>query len=433
MITKTMKANQAGKSIRSRGGMTRRHRGATLVILTAAMASGWTGCLPEETGANINDFLPLSISGVKVTKPRANVGDSVTVTWTLNGSSNCVGQSIWLIPQTPFGIGEPTEVTLSKSTRSYMFTFQGPVTVDLVVEGGHDFRTNFVFDVLLNEDYYFEMSKVIGTHPDHPRLGYSQDTRWLESFKFTNFLGIYDRNSNGLIDDLSNYSVGGVTLSRYKEFMQHTTSVQEGFGYTPTEGPEGGPQPMMPRTFGSKFANLDLGFFETEDGAPLRGRYTRSNAVVFAGGLSYDGVDTTATDSKGNQVPARRNVKNFDPIFASVHLLIVNNVIYLTEIDVGNVDQGLTTSLYRGVVLGRSSGEWSVEASLPNNQGPGEIEGSVCEAVVGWSVTTVDGEVLRYLDEPGVFVQLGVHPIPGKPCEGGLSWNVPFVWDDNIW
>lgn len=406
------------------------------VLLVSLATSLGGGCDPSEGSYRSGPVAaPFNFKDVKVTTNRAGPGDSITLTWNFASAGDLVDQALDIWTHS-IDFPAPETVALNKSARSFTFTFSGPVTLNLHANGKQGRRVNTALDVLLKEDYFFRIRKAVLSNSKRPALGQPSSSKKLAEFNFSNFVAVYDEDHNGLIDDLANDSYLSQLFQPKNTFLMHSSNNTE-TAITLSDGSKVG---QLTHAFGSACPIIEPGFFLTSTGSPLLGKYLYNDVFIFGVGLAYDGDDVNASDDKGNKIPARRNATRFDPVFVCIQAVNSsdgpNIGPVITEIDVGNAVQGLALSAHRPIMPASdlTTGAWSIQFStMPSAGNPKSLSGSICDAKIGWIVTTYDGTQLSDANGiPGVTVELGNPPGVGKPCEGGIEFNVPFVIDDEI-
>lgn len=225
---------------------------------------------------------------------------------------------------------------------------------------------------------------------------------------------MYDGRSpnaeDGIIDALQVPELASVMPSN-ESFFGHSFSVEERDGFK--------------FRLGSAFPILEPGFLSTAEGGQFLGKQLQSNMVVFAGKIAYDGTETK--DKKTSQ-SYRKNITQFESLFAAIDIRTDANFrLFVSEITLGNVPQGLTVSVFHGDTLFRQMGQVLPNTSflIPQWGQTGEISGSIKASRLGFGVTTNNGRILTTplggVDVPGVYVEIN-----------NIEWLVPHHHDSQL-
>ncbi len=358
----------------------------------------------------------------------ANVGDVIQVDWDYKAPSSLQTQTFELIRLSLQGLVTHTQ-TLPRAQRSITFDFDGPVTVVITATDHAGRQIDAAFDVQLDSTYHFTMKGVQQTHPGFPRLGQRKvgdvivgghrgpiiDAAAFD-IDFTHFFGIYevpqlDANGqptieDGFIDDIP--PALRTLLPRGNGFFGYSFDVHA--AATP---------PFKFRT-GSSFPILDPGYLLTPDGAQFVGVRALCDAVAFAGKIAYDGVGVRDRKSR---LGYRKNVSSFEPIFATINLRSDDDGnLHVADVDLGNANQGLVLSAFRGDVDTRTLGTPDAHYTGIAAYGDvGELTGSVKGSRIGFGVTLANGQVLADGAIPGVFADIS-----------SIDWDIPFHPDTNL-
>lgn len=372
------------------------------------------------TGANCRVIPPpqLKFINVQVNKSRALPGDVIEVSWDFESEDLLASQSIRLNAAVLGGTGCFTLIEncdaaaqeccapagLPVNDRFTTFVFGQPCTVQLQAVDTSGNTTSILFDILLDEQFFFTATFDSVTSVDYPRLGFESTKGG--RINFSSFLGFFEDTGNefaqiGVIDALL------PIMSREAAFRAFSTSVNEVEGFGMVQG--------------CAYPALDPAFFGTPEGEQFafNGDPTddAADAIIFGGALVYDGEVTTVTSKEGGEIDAR-----FDPTYIeSVFMVIAirtdrQGAPFISEIQLGNLDQGLVVPLFAGITPGRFLGaDHAVSYAFPNGI-PGVIDGHIVDGALGFNVTTAAGDIF-----PSVFVEIE-----------RVDWNMPFFADTNL-
>lgn len=354
---------------------------AVILVLLAFLMSG---CTPQ-----------LSFNSVTVDPPTANVGDTVRIGWTYENEDLLEQQFVNLRTVTVVGVQESFQ-TLGPDVRETEFEFKTPVTVEIIGQDSDGVVDRVAFDISLAGDAFFNVSARAETDPQYPRLGYvtssveggSLDPG--ETFiSFQQFVGFYDppANANGRVNSVVDL------LGTQSAFRAFSLSGFESDGFNLAQGS------LYPLQSPS---NPGLGV---------------SNAMIFGGGLAYSGEEFII--KSGDIFFSGRHARTitFEPIFMTISMLIGFNAgtLNITEIQFGNLEQGLVLPLFAGGSAGRGIGSFEIQGTNINNgTQAGEISGQIKGGFVGFPVTTLDNETFDAL------------------VRFDASFNMPFLFDNDL-
>jgi hypothetical protein len=235
--------------------------------------------------------------------------------------------------------------------------------------------------------------------------------------ELTHALGIYEvprTNVNGqviedgIIDSLRDLQ--NTQLPPTTQFFGHSNNVLESqtFGF---------------RT-GSGFPDLDPGFLLSDEGLQFVGSRTKADVVIFGGAIAFDGLSRV---DRRSGLRFRRDVRRFEPIFATIDLRTdANGSLVLADFDVGNIPSGLVFSRFHGLVETRSIASYAASYSGVASFGDvGTIRGEIKGARIGFGVTTTTGTILQStagaIQIPGAFLDIAA-----------VEWSVPFHPDTQV-
>ena len=380
-----------------------------LIMLASLLMLGGCEC---QTGATTSRP-SFSVTALSVNKTAARIGDRITVRWGYNSGARLGGQTLQLLKLNPAGVvGDP--INLPTGDRSYSFRFEGPVTIYLLAKETTGKVTTAAMDIKLDSKYAFRMKGVRQSHNGYPRIGMPTSGRGPIDIEFTHFFGIYDgsapNSEDGIVDGLQVPELASVMPSN-ESFFGHSFSVEE--------------RDHFKFRLGSAFPVLEPGFLNTVEGGQFLGSRLQSNMVVFAGKIAYDGTETK--DKKTGQT-YRKNATVFESMFAAIDIRTDAKFrMFVSEITLGNVPQGLTVSVFHGETLFREKGQVLPNTAffIPQWGQIGEISGAIKGSRLGFGVTTQNGTILTTplggVDVPGVYVEIG-----------NIEWLVPHHHDSDL-
>jgi hypothetical protein len=409
MCTQSIK--QEDRPFRSSGSIARR---LGIVLCLFLVALSLSACRESARGARGQASGLLSINSLSANLTTAHIGDNIVVRWNYANPGQLNNQSFRLLGLTINGISVQTQ-NLPREQREISFPFSGPVTVVITAQDRGNRLTDAAFDINLASEYSFTMDGVRSSRLGYPRIGEPTGGGEID-LQFSQFFGVYevadlDGNGNATIEDgvIDGLAQFGRVLPPGESFFGHSFSVEERdqFGFR----------------LGSGFPLLDPGYLLTADGSQFFGVRTTADIVVFAGKIAYDG--RPARDRKSG-LRYRRNIGQFEPLFATIDIRTDNQGIpHVADVDLGNTNQGLTVSVFRGGTLFRELGTTLVNYNVNQLGAVGEISGSIKGSRLGFGVTRSNGTILTSMvggvEVPGVFVNVN-----------GIDWNVPFHPDTNL-
>ncbi len=372
-------------------------------ILSTLLLAGTSLTMLPAADCNPGNSSPppavLRIKDLTVSKSKAHVGDSITITWDVDDPADDKHTTITFLSPVLGGIDNQHTVSNDPSTRSVCFKFEGPVTVEIAVDDGMGHSDRVAFDVRLDDGYFFEadvtgMRKYLGDsgfawapETQYPNLHYPAGSN-SKHLVFSNFAGIYDNPppaaENGVIDALvSPLAPAGLP------FRADSTSGKEpGFGMEQ----------------GSSYPSLQPAFLETPIGQQFLGT-SRSDSVVFGGAVAYDGEVVDVKSGNEGAIAGYRGSTSYEAIFLElVYRTDAAGHAFLADALLGNLNQGLVLSIMEPTDISLETGcfvggQGSLDACPSQTATYGSdasgqlvVSGSL-DAQLGWSVQTADGDL----------------------------------------
>lgn len=374
------------------------------ISLTGSAAAGLllAGCGPSNQGT----FEAFRVKQFGCDKLRAENGETLTLNWDYGRPEMLKAQKLRFLRLHLSGIAQEI-VDLTLDQRSFTFQFNGPVTVEIQASTEEPseqvpFSPRFSAALTVNklQDLFFRGTFRSGSNsPLFPFLGYTQDNQGNlvnqeVTIEFTQFAGFFDANLNGNIDPLSQFlpsteafrgiSVGGVQAQQ--------------FGFR--EGP---------RFPFQLFNNPGIG---------------RTNGMIYAGAIVMSGQPLPYKAGDGDGVgrasvntgqAATTGALGFDPIFVGLPLLEAGANLTLADIQLGNLNQRLVTTVFTNPLLLSTSSLGSINTLTVNRQASlstGNIKG----ARSGLAVTPTGGG----------------GPFDALVEISSLEWSTEYMRDEDI-
>ncbi len=327
-------------------------------------------------------FTPFRVKAFSCNKLRAENGENLTLQWDYDNVDRLKMQKLRFLRLHLSGIAQEI-VDLDINARSHPFTFNGPITVEIQattdeVTEESPFVPRFSAGLTVNklQDLFFRATfQSASNTPNAPFLGYPQNdqaqvTTSSVDVEFTQFAGFFDANGDGRIDPLVQFFAGSTKAFRA---LSITGDEDEGFGFR--EGPS---FPFQ------SFNNPGIG---------------RANGMIYAGAIVMNGQDIPYKADDGDGV-ARTSVNTgqgattgslgFDPIYVGIPLLEAGNQVTMADIQVGNLNQKLVTTVTTNPLLtaGASFGEI---ITLTVDRSASLSVGDIKAATTGISVSPTGG------------------------------------------
>lgn len=345
------------------------------LIGSATAASGilMAGCGPSNTGT----FNPFRVSAFSCNKLRAENGETLTLNWSYGQEHLLKAQKLRFLRLHLAGIAQEI-VDLPLEERSFTFQFNGPITVEIqasLTEPSEQspFAPRFSAALTVNkmQDLFFRGTFRSGSNtPLFPYLGYPQNNQGTVVnqevvIEFTQFAGFFDANGNGTIDPLSQFLVGteafrGLSINGFES---------QRFGFR--EGPN------FPFQL---FNNPGIG---------------RTNGMIYAGAIVMPGTplpykaedgDGVARESVNTGQAATTGPLGFDSIFVCLPLFEAGSNLILADIHLGNLNQGLVTTVFTNPLQLSTSSLGSIN-TLTVNRGSSLSIGNIKGARSGLTVS----------------------------------------------
>lgn len=283
------------------------------------------------------------VSEFSCTKLRAENGETLTLAWDYGVPESLTAQRLRFLRLHLGGIAQEI-VDLDLDARSFTFAFNGPITVEiqgaaLTVDADNPFAPSVSAGLTVNtlQDLFFrgEFRSESNT-PRAPYLGYPQDVQGNEipgvtvDVDFTQFVGFFDANNSGAIEPLVGFGSSNAAFRA----LSINGAEDQGFGFL-----EGSDFPLQ------LFSTPELG---------------QTNGVIYAGAIVMNGQPLTykADDGEGTaraSVPTGQGATTqplgFDPIFATVALLEDGAQLTIADVQIGNLNQKLVTTVSTNPLL----------------------------------------------------------------------------------
>jgi hypothetical protein len=353
----------------------------------------------------------LKFSNVTVSKSRAAPGDRVIVSWDFENADLLKSQKIRFMSLTLEGISTQ-EQQMDLSLRSGSLTFRGPVTIELSAQSQDGGKDAVAFDIRLDRTFSFTANVSAVTSTGYPRLGYAANET-SRDISFTTFVGFFDPDNtqsggaapNGEIDQLGSNPLAAALLPRDLPFRGLSRSPNEAQHFDLGQG--------------RAYPILANNFLQSPAGTPFLGRQTKADAMIFGGALGYDGSVFPVKDGTEQVVEGRRGANQYEPIFMAVAFRSrPDGTLVVSEIQLGNLAQGLVTTLFTvdSLTLDANHARYLSQAQVGYGpQQPYVISGSILEAQVGLPVTSTEGDIFD------TYVKIGK-----------VAWRMPFVADSDV-
>ncbi len=361
-----------------------------LALVCLGGASPLDGCNP--TGDTTPAHVPaLKITSVNTSANRAQPGQVVTVDWELEDPQLLARTEVRMYSPI-LGLFDKQQVTTRDTVGGLQFVFQSPVTIEIVVADDAGHKDSVAFDVRYDEQYFLDVNAT-NTIAGFPALGSQQ-----QDLHFQSFGAFYDRNNDGSIDFLAKDPRTATALPPGRDFLAVSQNSN--------------PSTQYGMTFGGSFPILTPNFLSTSYGSAFRGR--KADAIVFGSTVAYSGDVFDVKTPHGTVKGVHGAELGFEAI--DIELVYVSDtagVMQLADAFIGNLDQGLMTTIMRHNDILLSTGCVSSTATLGSHEacsnysispttgapmnrqynmprsGVGEIHGSL-RATTGWSVQTAN-------------------------------------------
>ena len=329
-----------------------------------------------------NEFEPFRVKAFSCNKVRASIDETLTLNWDYGRPELLKMQKLRFQRLHLSGIAQDI-VDLDLDQRSFTFTFNGPITVEVQatvdeVTEEQPFAPTFSAALTVNtlRDLFLRATFQSGSDtPNSPYLGYPQDnqTELLNepvTVEFTQFAGFFDDNGNGRIDPLVQFMPGTEAFRA----LSTTGKEEEDYGFR--EGP-----------------SFPFQLFST----PILGR---TNGMIYAGAIVMNGQDLPykADDADGiGRVSVNTGqgsttaALTFDPIFVGIPLLEAGQLT-MADIQLGNLNQKLIATVFTNELQTAASTLGSINA-LTVNRATRSAVGNIKGAVVGITVSPEEGDV----------------------------------------
>lgn len=421
-----------------RHGETRLRSGPIAAGTLLIVAFGVIGGCPPSNQGTFTPLPRLRYINVQVNQAKARPGDRIRVSWQFENESLLVKQSVRFFTPFLLGFQQPQDFDLDNSIRNIEFDFTGPVTVILRATDTESDNVNpnlaeinVAFDINLNDNFGVRAFVRARDHVDYPRLGYPRVAfagngapvlATQREINFAQYIAIYDlptggeigASRNGLINEL-------VAVPGLQAFMPIT---QDFRAHTPQPATE-------------QFANGDRRFLMTQglrfpDRSELLADFLGSagqcDVVLFAGAIVYSGTESTVKTADGD-LRIVENALNFEPIILAIDMVESGNNVLVSDVHIGNVNQGLVCSAERGFKDDefdqRTSGTQTTSLQRAFLGAVGTLSGNIKGARVGALVRTLEGVELQsnFFGAPlrGAYVELDT-----------IEFTVPLRPDTNL-
>lgn len=332
-----------------------------------------------DTNGTFDGFF--QVSEFSCNKLKAEPTETLTLQWDYELPEKLKAQRLRFLRLHLSGIAQEV-VELDLDVRSFTFTFSGPITVEVQgaissVDPERPFVPSVSAALTVNrlQDFFFTGDfRSASNTARAPYLGYPQDDQAAViegqtiTVDFTQFVGFFDANSNGQIEPLSSFGSIG------RSFRALSLNSQESLAFGFTEGP----------TFPAQLA--------------ARPELGSTNGIIYAGAIVMNGQDLAykSDDGEGN---ARRSVSTgqgatsgplgFDPIFVSIGLLEDGSQLNIADIQIGNLNQKLVTTVTTNPLLFSTTSIGTPTVAVDRTSGLST--GTIKEGRAGVSITPSNG------------------------------------------
>lgn len=294
-----------------------------LALLCLGGAGPLDSCNPNSTPPRTPE---LKITNVTTSADRAQPGQVVSVDWELQDPQLLATTEVHMYSPI-LGLFDKQQVTTHDTVGGIQFVFQSPVTIEIVVadEAGH--KDSVAFDVRYDEQYFFDVTAT-NSIAGFPALGRQQ-----ADLHFQSFGAFYDRDGDGYIDFLANDPRTAIALPRDRDFLAVSQNSD--------------PSTRYGMTYGGAFPLLTPNFLSTNYGRQFVGQ-AKADAIVFGGSVVYSG---DVFDVKGPH-GIIKGVHGVELRFEAIQIELVYvsdraGVLQLADAFIGNLDQGLMTTIMR--------------------------------------------------------------------------------------
>jgi len=394
-------------------GNKREFLGASVKAIASYLLLSGSSCQPRQ--GNFVGFF--RVNNFACNKLRATQDETLTLSWEYGRENLLKKQKLRFLRLHLSGIA-PEVVDLELGQRSFQFSFNGPIIVELQamssssVDDSRPFSPDIsaALEVKKLQDLFFRASFSSSSNtPLFPYLGYPQrvvvdNSNIIKGVElvnsnqvdFTQFIGFFDSNENGTIEPLANIfnsteAFRGLSISGIQAQF---------FGFK--EGPK------FPFQL---FNNPKIG---------------RTNAMIFAGAIvmsgearpykAEDGEGTFRTTALTGQ-GADTKPLGFDPIFVAIPLLLSGKQVTLADIQLGNLKQKLVTTVFTNPLLTSQTSQGQINTltvDLESSLSTGNIKG----ATSGITITPNSSNNNTPFDAT-VFI-------------GSIEWRTEFIKDEQL-
>jgi hypothetical protein len=383
--------------------------------------------VPAVLVAGCNDrgtFTPFRVNAFSCNKLRAENGEALTLQWDYDNVDLLKMQKLRFLRLHLSGIAQEI-VDLDINDRSFPFTFNGPITVEIQattdeVTEESPFAPRFSAGLTVNklQDLFVRATfQSASNTPNFPFLGYTQEpvqaqvTNNSVDVEFTQFAGFFDANGDGRIDPLVQFFDGSTEAFRA---LSITGVEAEGFGFR-----QGANFPFQ------SFNNPGIG---------------RANGMIYAGAIVMNGQDIPYKADDGDGV-ARTSINTgqgattasltFDPIYIGIPLLEAGNQVTMADIQVGNLNQKLVTTVTTNPLLTAVASFGEIN-TLTVNRSASLSVGDIKAATTGITVSPAPPPATG-----GSTTTPTTTPPPPPPFDAlvdisSLAWQTEYMRDQDL-
>ncbi len=331
----------------------------------------------------------------------AQSNQTVTLSWSYEEpeGGELAFQQIRFLRLTFLGVGEVQDgvIELPTEERSFTFAFNGPVTIELLARNVEGDVVSAALTVKAEEEHFFRMTATRANF-SAPSLGDPYIVTAADSpppdpqpvtIEFTQFIAFWDRNQNQLVDAVHEF------LDNEREFRAYSYYCENGAdNYCWSAGA------LYP-------------FLDPND--LFKGN---ANGMIYGGAIAYSGnrLSYKANDGEGEARVVSGQIE-YSYVFLAIALqyLPISNELQPVDYQLGNMDQGLITTVYRNQSVNTTLGEPAVFDLLNPQTTGATTSGYIKGAMTGLVLTPSNGDLIY----ANIFLD-------------NVEWNMSFLPDTEI-